>query len=201
MSQNPSHRHPSHPVSPLFVNRWSPRAFSGERISEEQLFSLFEAARWAPSANNSQPWRFIYALNGTPEWAPVHGLLNESNQRWAAGASALVVLVSKTTHIRRDAIEPTPLRSHSLDAGAAWASLAFQAELNGWRTHAIGGFDRDRARAVLAVPADFHVEVAIAIGRQADAESLPEDLRARETPNQRRPLHEIVSQGRFAFTA
>jgi nitroreductase len=192
-------RRPTHPVAPLFVNRWSPRAFSGEAISLTELFSLFEAARWAPSANNSQPWRFIYALNGTPEWKTLHGLLNENNRRWAARAAALVVLVSKTTHVRRDAQEATPLRSHSLDAGAAWASLAFQAEYSGWRTHAIGGFDRDAARVALQVPAGFHVEVAIAIGRQADPQTLPDDLRQREVPNQRRPLEEIVSKGRFAF--
>ena len=198
MSQNA--RITTHPVAPLFVNRWSPRAFSGEPISQAELLSLFEAARWAPSANNSQPWRFIYVLNGAPEWAHVHGLLNENNQRWSAKAAALVVLASKTTHLRRDATEPTPLRSHSLDAGAAWASLAFQAEYNGWRTHAIGGFDRDGAREVLGIPEGFHVEVAIAIGRQADPETLPDDLRQRELPNQRRPLNEIVAQGRFAFS-
>ena len=90
MSQNA--RITTHPVAPLFVNRWSPRAFSGEPISQAELLSLFEAARWAPSANNSQPWRFIYVLNGAPEWANVHGLLNENNQRWSAKAAALVVL-------------------------------------------------------------------------------------------------------------
>lgn len=199
MSQPP--RTPSFPIAPLFVNRWSPRAFSGEAIGEQELFKLFEAARWAPSANNAQPWRFIYALNGSPEWPGIHALLNENNQRWAAKAAALAVLVSKTTHLRRDAAGPTPLRSHSLDAGAAWVSLAFQAELSGWRAHAIGGFDREQARSVLGVPGDFHVEVAIAIGRQADPQSLPEDLRQREAPNQRLPLNEIVAQGRFAFAA
>lgn len=199
MSQ--TYREPSHPVHPLFVNRWSRRAFSGEGISREQLYSLFEAARWAPSANNAQPWRFIYALNGTVEWAQLHQLLNENNQRWSAKAAALVILVSKTVHLRRDATEASPLRSHSLDSGAAWASLAFQAELSGWRTHAIGGFDRERARQSLEIPPEFQVEVAIAIGRQADPVTLPDDMRAREVPNQRRPLHEIVAHGRFNFSA
>ncbi|XVJ70389.1 MAG: nitroreductase family protein [Rhizobacter sp.] len=192
-------RQAEHPIAPLFINRWSPRAFSGEAISETELFSLFEAARWAPSANNSQPWRFIYVLNGTPEWTAVHALLNENNQRWSAKAAALVVLVSKTTHRRKDATEATPLRSHSLDAGAAWASLAFQAEHSGWRTHAIGGFNRDAARQTLGIPDGFHVEVAIAIGRQAQADTLPEDLRQREVPNQRQPLKDIVARGRFQF--
>ncbi|MFM8901548.1 MAG: nitroreductase family protein [Burkholderiales bacterium] len=192
-------RQAEHPIAPLFINRWSPRAFSGEAISEAELFSLFEAARWAPSANNSQPWRFIYVLNGSPEWGSVHALLNDNNQRWSAKAAALVVLVSKTTHVRKDATEATPLRSHSLDAGAAWASLAFQAEHSGWRTHAIGGFNREAARQTLGIPDDFHVEVAIAIGRQAQADTLPEDLRLREVPNQRQPLKDIVARGRFHF--
>ncbi len=193
-------RIPDYPVADLFVNRWSPRAFSGEAIGRDELFTLFEAARWAPSASNAQPWRFIYALNdGSAEWARFHGLLNEKNQAWSARAAALVVLVSKTHHLRDAAAEATPLRSHSLDAGAAWASLAFQAECSGWRTHAIGGFDRESARQALAVPEGFHIEVAIAIGRQADPLSLPDDLRAREVPNQRKPLGEIVARGRFAF--
>ncbi|MES2886841.1 MAG: nitroreductase family protein [Pseudomonadota bacterium] len=188
------------PVAPLFLQRWSPRAFSGEAIEAPALYSLFEAARWAPSAQNAQPWRFIYALRETPAWGTFHGLLNEGNQRWAAHAAALVLLVSKTTQRRRDAPEPVPSRSHSLDAGAAWASLAFQAEHDGWRTHAIGGFDRARARQALNIPEVFHLEVMIAIGRQANAHSLPDDLRQREQPTQRRPLADTVAQGSFAFT-
>lgn len=186
-------------IDPIFLDRWSPRAFTGEPIDERSLFTLFEAARWAPSANNSQPWRFIYARNGTEQWPAFLSLLSENNQRWAANASALVVLISKTTQVRRGATEATPLRSHSLDSGAAWASLAFQAVRLGWRTHAIGGFDRDRARAVLDVPQGYNVEVAIAIGRQAESVILPPELRERERPTQRKPLSQFVAHGRFAF--
>jgi nitroreductase len=192
-------RLPEHNIDPIFVNRWSPRAFTGEVIDEATLFTFFEAARWAPSANNSQPWRFIYARNGTPDWPLLFGLLRENNQKWAAKASALIVLISKTLHVRKGAPEATPLRSHSLDAGAAWASLAFQALRSGWHTHAMGGFDRDKARTVLGIPSEYHVEVAIAIGRQADRLTLPPDLQEREQPNQRNPVKEFVAEGRFVF--
>ncbi|MDO9180550.1 MAG: nitroreductase family protein [Agitococcus sp.] len=188
-----------HNINPLFTNRWSPRAFTGEAIDKATLFSLFEAARWAPSANNSQPWRFIYALNGSQHWPEVFALLGENNQRWAKTASALVILVSKTSHFRKGASEATPLRSHSLDSGAAWASLAFQAEHAGWRTHAIGGFDKEKAREVLAIPDGFHVEVAIAIGKQAERSTLSAELQEREQPNQRKAINEIVAEGRFNF--
>ena len=152
-------------ISPIFLNRWSPRAFTGEPVEDAALFSLFEAARWAPSANNSQPWRFIYAKNGGVGWGKLLGLANENNRRWAARAGVLVALLSKKTHVRKGDTEPTPLRNHSLDAGAAWASLAFQAVHVGLATHAIGGFDRDNAPSVLGVPEGFQVEILIAIGK------------------------------------
>ena len=111
----------------------------------------------------------------------------------------LIVLLSKTTHVRPDASEATPLYSHSLDAGAAWASLAFQAEHSGWRTHAIGGFDRVQAKAVLNVPDGYRVEVVVAIGKQADRAELSAELQEREQPNQRKPIAQFVAEGRFGF--
>ncbi|MCY1494368.1 Nitroreductase family protein [compost metagenome] len=192
-------RQAAYAIHPQFLERWSPRAFTGEAISDDELFALFEAARWAPSANNAQPWRFIYARKDAPSWPALFGLINEGNQRWAANASALVVLVSRTSHRRPGASEVTPLRSHSLDSGAAWASLALQALHSGWSSHAIGGFDRERARVELGVPDGYQVEVAIAIGRRAAPESLADDLRERELPNQRHPLSRLVAEGRFTF--
>ncbi len=187
-------------IDTVFVDRWSPRAFTGEAIDDALLFSLFEAARWAPSANNSQPWRFIYAKNGSPSWAKLLGLANENNQRWASRASVLVALISKTTHIRNGDTEPTPLRNHSLDAGAAWASLAFQAVHTGLVTHAIGGFDREKARVELGIPEGFHIEILIAIGKQAERASLPEDIQTREQPTPRKPLSYFVAEGQFGFS-
>lgn len=192
-------RYSDHAIHPLFLKRWSPRAFTGEAIDQATLDSLFEAARWAPSANNSQPWRFIYAHNGSAHWQALLELLNENNRRWAAQASVLILLLSKTSHLRPGASAATPLRNHSLDAGAAWAHLALQAEHAGWCSHAIGGFDRDKARALLGVPADYQVEIAIAIGKQAERDRLPIELQAREQPTPRDPLSGLVAEGRFSF--
>jgi nitroreductase len=186
-------------IDPIFINRWSPRAFTGEAIDETTLFTLFEAARWAPSANNSQPWRFLYALKDSHDWPVFLNLLNDNNQRWAANASVLVVLVSKTTHVRGGDTEPSPLRNHSFDSGAAWAHLSLQALHSGWHTHAMGGFNREKAREVLGVPEGYSVEVAIAVGRQAQRDSLPPDLKEREHPNQRKPVGKFVAEGRFVF--
>ncbi|ATE62447.1 nitroreductase family protein [Thauera sinica] len=187
-------------IDPIFTARWSPRAFTGETIGESELLGLFEAARWAPSSNNSQPWRYVYARRDSAAWPGFLDLLAERNRLWAQQAAALVVLVTKTTHRRQARDDPKPLRTHALDAGASWASLAFQAVHAGWRTRAIGGFDRDRAREVLGVPAGFEVQIAIAIGRQAEAATLPDDFREQERPNQRLPLERIVAEGRFSFT-
>jgi nitroreductase len=193
-------RIPDHEVDPVFPRRWSPRAFSGAPIHRDVLFSLFEAARWAPSSNNAQPWRFLYALRESEAWPLLFDLLTPSNRRWACNASALGVLLSRTTHVKSGATEATALVSHSLDAGAAWASLALQAVLMGWSSRAIGGFDREGARQVLAVPADYHIEIVIAVGRQADSGVLPVDIREKEKPSPRRPVTHFVREGRFGFS-
>ncbi len=184
-----------HPVDPLFTGRWSPRAFTGEAIPDSVLFAAFEAARWAPSSGNSQPARFLYAKAGSPQWPVFLALLAPGNQAWAKNASALIIVVSKRTAERDGA--PVPLRTHSFDAGSAWASLAFQAHLLGWHTHGIGGFDRGEARSALNVPENFEVEAAIVIGKLGERASLPEDLQAREAPNGRLPLRDIIFEGGF----
>lgn len=197
MASHP-HRIPEFSVEPVFHERWSPRAFAPEQIDDQTLFSLFEAARWAPSANNSQPWRFVYARNGGKGWEALFSLLNPHNRRWAGGASVLVLLLSKKIHAR-DGGEPSPLRNHSFDTGAAWASLAFQAHYAGLKTHAIGGFDREAARKVLNIPDHFNVEILVAIGRQGEASLLPADFHDREKPNGRRPIRELTAEGEFSF--
>ena len=141
-----------HDIADLFLRRWSPRAFSGERISDEALSSLFEAARWAPSSSNSQPWRFIYAHRGTAQFNRIISTINPRNQRWAKDASVLVALLSKRAQQGPGQDAPAPLRNHSLDAGAAWAHLALQATHSGWIAHAIGGFEAADARRELAIP-------------------------------------------------
>ena len=192
-------RTPGHSVHPLFVERWSPRAFTGEPIADATLFSFFEAARWAPSAYNSQPWRFLYAKNDSEHWPKFVGLLSEFNRAWAQNASALVILLSKTHFVPPGKTEAIPATTHAFDAGAAWANLGLQASLDGWSTHAVGGYDKDKAREVLGIPADYALEAAIVIGKRGDKTLLPPNLQEREQPSPRRPLAELVAEGGFAF--
>jgi nitroreductase len=186
-----------YPVDPQFLARWSPRAFTGEKIPESELRSLFEAARWAPSSFNLQPWRFFYALRGTPEFDTFLGLLIEANQSWAKNAGALVILASKTTALYPGSDKPVTTRTHSFDTGAAWAYLALAAHQRGWAAHAMGGFDVERTTPVLNLPADYRPEAAIAIGRQGDPSVLTESQRKREAPSGRNPQSEFTFQGGF----
>ena len=195
MSENP--RNADHQIEQVFLDRWSPRAFTGESIPEALLFSFFEAARWAPSSYNSQPWRFLYATRDNAHWDKFLGLLNEFNQSWAKTASALVFVVSEKTMVVSGKDAKIPARSHSFDAGAAWAYLALQATYLGWSTHGMAGIDHDRIRVELNVPEDFYVEAGIAIGKRGDKTSLPEALQAREAPSPRKPVAEIAFSGGF----
>ena len=187
------YRKPEYDVNPVFLNRWSPRAMSGEGISEEDLMSLFEAARWAPSANNNQPWRFVFARRDTPHWQPFLDLLVDLNRTWAFRAAALVVVVSKTTFDHNGKFS----RTHSYDAGAAWENLALQGSLKGLVVHGMQGFDYERAGELLKVPDGYQVEAMAAIGRPGTLESLPEKYREREFPSDRKKLSEIVMEGFF----
>lgn len=186
-----------HPINPLFLERWSPRAYAGADIAEAELFGILEAARWAPSAYNAQPWHFIYARRGTEHWDKLFGILNAFNQSWAKDASALVFVLSKTTLLPPGASEEVPSYTHSFDTGAAWGALALQAAYSGWQAHGMAGLDYDKARTDLGVPSDYRIEAAVAIGRIGDKAQLPEGLREREVPSPRKALSEIVSEGRF----
>ncbi len=186
-----------YPIDSIFMERWSPRAFTGEAISQTELFSLIEAARWAPSAYNSQPWRFIYARRGTPHWEPFLGLLVPFNRSWVQHAAALIFVASKSTMLPpgKDAEVPAP--SHSFDAGSAWACLALQGVKSGWATHGMIGLDYDEAFVTLGLPPGYRLEMAIAVGRRGDRSVLPEGLQAREAPSGRLPLSEIAFEGGF----
>ncbi len=154
--------------------------------------SLFEAARWAPSCANQQPWRFAYGLAGTEHFATFFDLLAEGNKPWCARAGALVVVLSKKTFDNG-----SPLGSHSFDAGAAWMSIALQARVMGLVSHGMAGFDYAKARTALNVPDEFNVEAMIALGHPGTVEDLPEKFRERETPNGRKPVAELVLPGGF----
>ena len=187
-------RRPDHPIDPLFADRWSPRSFSGEPVPDDVLKSAFEAARWAPSAMNAQPWRFLIARPGDALWESYVELLLPRNRLWATRSSALVIILSHRFLERRG--ESVENGSHSFDAGAAWANFAHQALLLGWHTHGIGGFDRAAARERLGIADEFAIEAMVALGRQASLDTLDPEFHAGEAPNARRPISESVFAGK-----
>jgi len=192
-----NHRTAEHPIAPLFLERWSPRAFVEQALTKTELMTILEAGAWAPSSYNSQPWRFLFAIRDTPSWPKFLGLLIEFNQSWAKRAGALVVIVSSETMRPPGSDKDVPAYSHSFDAGAAWAQIALQASLLGFQAHGMVGFDIPRATVELNVPAGFRVEAAVAIGKPGDKSILPEGLAAREAPSPRKKLAESALEGGF----
>lgn len=190
-------RKADHPIAEVFTARWSPRAFTEATITEQELLALLEAARWAPSAFNAQPWRFIYALRGDASWQPVLGALMPFNQSWAEKASALVIIASATRFTAPGKTEASDNGSHSFDAGTAWGYLALQAHMAGWASHAMAGFDKEAMAKAVNLPADHVLHAAVAIGKQGDASLLPEALQAREAASPRLPLSETAVHGAF----
>ena len=195
MMKGSEKRHADHPIDALFLDRWSPRAMSGDPIANDELRVLFEAARWAPSSFNNQPWRILYARRESDHWQTFLGLLVDANKVWASKAAALLVFVSKTTFDHNG----KPARTHSFDAGAAWENLALQASMRGLVAHGMQGFDYERARAELGIPDEYQVEAMVAVGRPGPRDALPEKLQAVESPNERRPLAQMVCEGPFRF--
>jgi len=189
-AMSPASRVPDHPVDAMFIDRHSGRAYAGTTLVQEELLTLLEAARWAPSGSNTQPTRLVWGLRGDPTFARIAETLASGNKLWADKAAALVVVASKT-HMTRDGAE-VALPSHAFDAGAAWMSLALQAHLRGWMAHAMGGFDKGRAAEDLGLTGAFQLHVVVAIGQQGDPALLPEGLRAREVPSGRLPLAQIA---------
>jgi nitroreductase len=187
------YRKPDYPILPLILNRWSPRSMSGEGMTDEELMPLFEAARWAPSSYNGQPWRFHYAKRGTPHWHDFFSLMVEGNQSWTKDAAVLVVVVSRTTFEHNEKLSHT----HSFDTGAAWMNLALEASARGYVAHGMEGFDYEKAKSVLNLSEHYRVEAMIAIGKRAPLEHLSKELRVREKPSTRRPLREIAIEGPF----
>ena len=184
-----------HPIDKIFLDRWSPRAMSGESIPENELMVLFEAARWAPSSYNNQPWRILYARRESEHWETFLNLLVPGNAAWAKNATALLVFVSKTSFDRNG----QPSRTHSYDCGAAWENLALQGSLKGYVIHGMEGFDYERAKSELKVPDAFAVEAMAAVGLPASPDTLPERVREKEKPNDRRKLDQTICEGPFCF--
>jgi nitroreductase len=180
-------------VAPQFPGRWSPRAMDGTSVTRGELDSLLEAARWAPSCFNAQPWRFAYAVRDTAHWEPLFNALVEANRLWVERAGALIAVITRTEY----ELDGTAAPTHSFDGGAAWMSLALQASELGLVAHAMRGFDGDAARSALAVPEVYDLPAIVAVGHPGLIRDLPENYRARETPSPRKALDEIAFEGTF----
>ncbi|TRZ37901.1 nitroreductase family protein [Niallia circulans] len=187
-------RNSSFDISLQFINRWSPRSFLEKAIPEDVLLSIFEAARWAPSASNVQPWRFIIARTQA-DLEKFHSFIVPGNLLWAKHAPALAVILSETS------TERGPNAWHAFDAGTAWSHLALEAHNQGLVTHAMGGFDNVLARQVLNIPEQYELHAVVAIGYQGEKESLPDNLQEREKPSSRRALRESLFEGSFGKEA
>jgi len=188
-----------HPVHELIRERWSPRAFSEEEVSPEILQSLFEAARWAPSSNNEQPWAFLVGTKGDGDtFARILATLVEPNQIWAKHAPVLAIAVSELAFAKN----AQPNRNAFYDTGAAVSQLTLEATSRGLFVHQMAGFDRQKAAETFAIPNGWEPIAALAIGYAGDSQALPNALRERElAPRMRKPLHEFVVSGRWGQAA
>ena len=186
------------PVHELIRNRWSPRAFAEKPVAPDVLRSLFEAARWAPSSNNEQPWAYLVATRGDAEnFAKMLSVLVEFNAGWAKNAPVLALSVA---HLKTQQGKPNGVALH--DVGSATAQLTFEANSRGLLVHQMAGFDAEKARQAFAIPADWQPVAAMALGYPGDPASLSEKLRERElAPRSRKPVSDFVMSGTWGHTA
>ena len=182
-----------HPVHDLIRERWSPRAFDDRPVERPKLHSLFEAARWAASSANQQPWSFVVATKEHPEdHERLAAILWERNARWAADAPVLVLAVAKLYD------RPGKEYASLYDVGMAVGNLVTQAVDFGLVTHQMGGFDAEKSRELLGIPDGYAPIAVIALGYPGSPDALPDDLRERETsPRDRKPIEEFVFEGRW----
>jgi len=164
---------------------------TGEPLSDAELFPLFEAARWAPSSYNAQPWRILYVKRGTQYWERLFDLLVDFNKQWCAQAAVLGLFFSRTTFEKNN----KPSHTHAFDTGAAWENLCLEATARGLVVHGMEGFDYDKAR--LLIPKDHEVHAMFAIGKRGGKSSLPEPLREKEAPSQRKKIAEFAFEGKI----
>lgn len=184
-----------HPIEMLILQRWSPRAMSGEVIRREELLTVLEAARWAPSAHNVQPWRFLYALRGDAWWPSFLSMLNASHRPWIEKAGALLIIVSDK---KNDHEKDGASRTFSFDAGAACQNACLQATSLGLVSHVVQIMDKDSVRRAAGIPDDYSIELGLVLGRHGQRSDLAPEYRAKEEPRLRRPLSDIVFEGTFA---
>jgi nitroreductase len=188
-----SHRKPDHPIHQLILDRWSPRAMSGESIDDATVLSLFEAARWAPSSYNAQPWRFVYAKRESSQFETFVGFLGDFNRTWAPKAALLGVIAARTRFEHND----KPSHTHAFDAGAAWENLALEACSRGLIVHGMEGFDYEKAKVGLHIPNEYVVLAMFAVGKKAPKTVLSPELQERENPSTRKKIAEFAFEGRW----
>jgi nitroreductase len=196
MKRCPMTRNADHAIELQFTARHSPRAFSGNEMTEGQMLQLLEAARWAPSASNNQPWRAAYGLRGDAGFAAIAATLADFNAVWAPKAAGLIAWASRSTVTREGGEAPNAWAA--FDAGTAWGYLALQAQAMGMISHAMGGFDGAKLAAALHMPAGHTLHAVIAVGYPGNAADLPEALRALEVPNGRNGVQTWAARGKFA---
>ncbi|QHL88206.1 nitroreductase [Nibribacter ruber] len=187
------HREEQHNIHELMQARWSPRSFSSELLTQEQIESLFQAARWAASSGNGQPWRFVYATSDQQkDFQRLVSLLDEGNAIWAKNAPFLMVVFSKT---ERDNGKLHP--GHLYDTGLAMGQFCLQATAMGLQVHQMGGFAMDKANEALQVPSEYQPIAMAVVGHPAPFTLLPtQELQTREqTKSTRKPLQETVHMG------
>ncbi|MFA6066786.1 MAG: nitroreductase family protein [Candidatus Babeliaceae bacterium] len=182
-----------HSIDTIFIKRHSARAMSGEKITHDELMSLFEAARWAPSSYNNQPWQLVYAVRETPAWDNFFNVLVPANQSWAVNGAVLIMVASRNNF----EFNNKPSRTHSFDTGAAMENLALQGSLMGLVVHGMEGFDYDKARQVAHLPDDYTVEAMFVVGRPGNITNLPIDLQTREELSDRKKIEEFIFEGIF----
>jgi nitroreductase len=181
-------------IHPLLAKRWSGRAFDAREVTHEEIHAMLEAARWAPSSANEQPWRFVVVRRNDPSRAAVVASLTGANPRWADTAPVLIVAAAAANRER----DGKPNRYAWHDTGLATAQLEMQATFFDLATHSMAGFDAEQLRTAVGIPAGVDPVTVIAVGHRGPAETLPEDLRVRELlPRTRRPLDDIAFAGRF----
>ncbi len=186
------------PINALSRTRWSPRAFLDKPVEQEKLASLFEAARWAASGGNEQPWRFIIGLHHDETWQQIFSTLFEGNQEWNRNVPVLILSIGYRISSWDGNISPF----YQYDAGQAVAHLSIEAMNQGLHVHQMGGFSGDKARDLFEIPEDYQPLTVIAAGYLGDAGSLPEKLKQRELEErQRKELGEIVFTGKFGTSA
>ncbi len=180
-------------VEPMFTDRWSSKAFTSEKLSEDQIASLFEAAHWAPSANNRQPWLFVYSTDG-PDREKFNSLLSEGNARYVPNAAMMVLVFARTIDD-----EGNKIRTSHFDTGAAWMSLALQANRMGLNTRALGGIDLDAAYDVAGVPrAKFETICGIAVGYRGTDDDIHPRMAKQNFANDRKDVSEVAFNGKYS---